>query len=57
MPGKTPITLFSQPPCKQILTGLSTNFVPFSHFFAFLKIFCSLDTRFDGHNAAAIIRE
>jgi hypothetical protein len=35
-------------------SNLSTNFEPYSQVVAFLKMFCFSDTRFDGHNVAAI---
>src|SRR6266540_981051 len=52
--AKRPSRSFRNYPCKQILTRLSTNFESYRHLVAFLKIFCFSDTRFDGHNVAAI---
>src|SRR6266498_424457 len=48
------LQVFRNYPCKQILTGLSTNFEPYRHFVTFLKIFCFSDTRFDGYNIESI---
>ena len=44
----------SSPSVLNITHYFSMNFESYSHLVAFLKIFCFLNTGFDGHNVAAI---
>jgi len=46
----------SSPSVLNITYYFSTNFEAYSHFVAFFKIFCFSNTRFNGHNVAAIFR-
>jgi len=48
------ISCSSSPSVLNVYSPFSMNFESYSHFVAFLKIFCFSDTRFDGHNIAAI---
>ena len=44
----------SSPSVLNIYSPFSMNFESYGHFVALLKVFCFSDTRFDGHNIAAV---